>query len=320
MDILTDVMGMKVVYEEWGKENLLPIYLSAGYHFRKAEIDGICCIMISPKNVLPTIPALKKQILRIQAVELLPVVVHIDSMSEFRRKNMIENRIPFVVEEKQVYLPFMGTLLQAKADRAVKKAEHFMVSSQLLFLLYLYHGKEKLFLSDAVEKLNYSAMTITRAARQLEESGLFQAKKDGAKKYLVSRHNTKELYGQAKQYLSSPIIKTGYLPKTLKTETMIIAGISALAEKSMLNPDIVSVYAVSQGQINEKLLSDELVNPQEQIQVEIWKYPPELFAQAGIADSISVALSLASEVDERVEGSIEEMLDDFWEDCDGNRI
>lgn len=320
MDILTDIMGMNVTYEKWGKETTLPIYLSVGYCFQKAVIDGISCIMIYPQNVLPTLPALKKQIFRIQAVEPLPVVIRVANMSEFRRKSMIENKIPFIVEGKQVYLPFMGTLLQTKADRSPLKIERFMTSAQLLFLMYIYQKEEKLFLSEAAKKLSYSAMTITRAAKQLEESGLFQAKKDGVKKYLVCPCNKRKLYEQAKEYLFSPVIKKGYVSKDWQSECQILAGLSALAEKSMLNPDVLSSYAVLQGKINPTLLSDELIDPNKQVQIEIWKYPPELFAQSQIADPISIALSLAGETDERVESTIEEMLENLWEDCDGSRI
>ncbi len=44
------------------------------------------------------------------------------------------------------------------------------------------------------------------------------------------------------------------------------------------------------------------------------------FSKEGIADPISVALSLADEVDERIETGIDEMLRDLWEDIDDKGI
>ncbi len=320
MDILTDIMGMHVTYKEWDGKRKLPFYLASGYRFQEADIDGCPCVLIYPQNDLPTLPALKKQILRIQEITPIPVVICVQAMSAFRRKNMIENKIPFIIEEKQVYLPFMGTFLQEKADIPVKGLDKFMVSSQLLFLLFIYQDGTELYLSEASRNLPYSAMTITRAARQLEKSGLFHVKKRGVSNILTCKCNKKELYRQAKKYLSSPVSAVGYMQKKELAEKMVLAGNSALAEKSMLNTDILSDYAVYQRGIDKKLLSDELINPSEQVRVEVWKYDPDLFSKEGIADPISVALSLADEVDERIETGIDEMLRDLWEDIDDKGI
>lgn len=320
MDILTDIMGMHVTYREWDGKRKLPLYLASGYRFQEADIDGCRCVLIYPQSDLPTLPALKKQILRIQEITPIPVVICVQAMSAFRRKNMIKNKIPFIIEEKQVYLPFMGTFLQEKADIPSKGSDKFMVSSQLLFLLFIYQDGTGLYLSEASRKLPYSAMTITRAARQLEMSGLFYIKRDGVNKILACGCSKKELYRQAKRYLSSPVLMAGYIPKKELTEKMVLAGNSALAEKSMLNTDILSSYAIYQRDIDKRSLSDELIDPSEQVRVEVWKYDPNLFSKGGIADPVSVALSLSDEMDERIEIGVDEMLGNLWEDIDDKGI
>lgn len=320
MDILTDIMGMHVTYREWNGKGKLPFYLASGYRFQEADIDGCQCMLIYPQNNLPTLPALKKQIIRIQEITPIPVVVCVQAMSAFRRKNMIENKIPFIIEEKQVYLPFMGTFLQEKADIPVRGSDKFMVSSQLLFLFFIYQEGTELYLSEASRELPYSAMTITRAARQLEKSGLFHVKKKGVSNILDCKCNKKELYNQAKKHLSSPVSLVGYISKKELTEKMVLAGNSALAEKSMLNTDILLNYAIYQRDIDKRSLSDELINPSEQVRVEVWKYDPNLFSKEGIADSVSVALSLSDEMDERIEAGIDEMLKNLWEDIDDQGI
>ena len=319
MDILTDTLGMRVTYTKWDKENRLPFYLAAGYDFQKAEIDGCFCILIRPKEKLPTSPALKKQIQRIQKVELLPIVVRVKSMSSFRRKNMIANRIPFIIDGKQAYLPFMGTFLQAKAEAEVRVSEKFITSAQVLFLLYMYQESGELYLSEAVRALPYSAMTITRAAKQLEESGFFSARKEGVNKIIYSNYSKKELYEQARESLSSPVIKKGFLPKERLSKQMILAGTSALAERTILNDDILLVYAVDKKGIDQKELQNELLDPNEQVEIEVWKYSPQLFADNEGIDTISLVLSLMDDKDERVEEAVDEILDEFWRKEDGIR-
>ena len=48
---------------------------------------------------------------------------------------MLESNIPFMTE-KQVFLPFIGTLLMEEKNNALYK-EKFMFSTQQLFLMYL---------------------------------------------------------------------------------------------------------------------------------------------------------------------------------------
>ena len=317
MNISIDMLGMKIKYKKWNGVEKLPLYLSSGYNFRKAEIDLCECLLIEPKVELPTLPALKKQIVKIQQVENIPVVICLDNMSSFRRKNMIENRIPFIVKDKQVYLPFMGTFLQAKSDKQIAGIGRFMISTQLVFLLYVYRKNKELYLSYATKYLKYSAMTINRATKQLERSKLFQTRKDGVNKILFSELNKSELYEKIRGYLISPIVNTYYLSKNLVTNNMTLAGTSALSEQSMLSESTLMCYAIEQGDTDKNGIEIELLEPQKQVLIEEWSYSPQLFAREGIADPISIALSLADNEDERVEMAIEEMLNALWEEIDG---
>lgn len=313
MDILKDVMGFSVKYSKWGRESRLPFYLSNGYSFRKARIEGLDCLIIDCRDELPTLPALKKQIVRIQKEENIPVVIKIEGMSAFRKKNMIENKIPFIIGERQVFLPFIGTYLQNREESPFKTVEKFMVSAQVLFLLYIYHRGRELYLAEATETLPYSAMTMTRASRQLMDSGLFHLHRDGVNKVLEASEAKGELYERAKPFLSTPVLSSGYLAGELCKSSMAVSNVSALAERSMLNQELPMHFAVGQGEIEPKRLQKELINPYEQNRIEIWKYPPALFCVGNIVDPVSLALSLAGDADERVESAIEEMLNRLWE-------
>ena len=60
--MLTNVFGIPVKYERWNKESSLPLYITESYDFQVATIDTQKCIMLTLKEELATIPALKKQI------------------------------------------------------------------------------------------------------------------------------------------------------------------------------------------------------------------------------------------------------------------
>ena len=48
--------------------------------------------------------------------------------------------------------------------------------------------------------------------------------------------------------------------------------------------------------------------------MELWKYDPKLLASDGIADPVSVALSIDSNNDERVEDAVDYMINNTWRD------
>lgn len=305
--MITDIFGIPIKYENWNKENSLPLYIVGSYDFKAAIIDTQRCIMLIVKEELAAIPSLKQQIKRIQKVDNVPIVFVLPTVSSYRRKSLIENRIPFLTD-KQVYLPFIGTLLIEQNEQD-KKVEKFMFSTQQLVLLYIYSRKKKLYMAEATERLPFSAMTMSRAVKQLEAVGLFSITKDGVNKVIEAKYDSFELFEKVKKYFSSPVRTVGYLEKIKLTDDMIVAGETALSEKTMLNPDRIETYAVYHKLFDKRNIMKELVEPDKQIRLEIWEYNPKQFGNEVLADSLSVVLSLMNSDDERVEEAIEEVLE-----------
>lgn len=310
MELLENILGIEVEYETWDKQNKLPLYIAGNYEFQIVRLNDCQCLMLTPVEELVTIPALKKQIKRIQEIENVPIVLKLTGISYYRRKNLIENRIPFITN-KQIYLPFMGTYLQ-KENEESKVVEKIMFSTQMLILLYLYHSEKKLYISEATKRLPFSAMTMSRAVKQIESLGLFYVTKDGVSKVIESKYDKKELYEKLKGYLITPVRKTGYIEKEKLTEDMVLAGESVLAVKTMINYGMIKTYAICTKKFDKKSLINELVNPEKQYRLELWEYEPKFFSDDNMADEISVALSFLDTEDERIEEAVEELLESRW--------
>lgn len=144
-----NIFGIPVKYEGWDKQNQIPLYIAGSYDFRTAYILDIRCIMLKPKEELATLPALKKQIAKIQEADNASVVLEMRTVSAFRRKSLIENNIPFITD-KQVFLPFIGTM-PSDEKAPLPKTEKFVFSTQQLFLFYLYSGNKRLYISQAAK-------------------------------------------------------------------------------------------------------------------------------------------------------------------------
>ena len=129
--MLTSVFGISIKCEAWKHQDSLPVYIAGSYDFQTAYIGNKRCIMLTPTEEFATLPALKKQITKIQQIDNVPVVFELATVSNYRRKSLIENNIPFITD-KQVFLPFIGTMLSDEKEPPKLRGK-FVYSTQQLF-------------------------------------------------------------------------------------------------------------------------------------------------------------------------------------------
>ena len=314
MDYIEKTLGEPVTRQSWQGISKMPLYLHGTYSFTQATIGTQKCLMIAPNDELGTISAIKGNIKRIQSEWDYPVVLELKNLSRQRKETLIREKIPFVVHEKQLYMPFMGVALQEKSD-AVKKldVEKLSPSAQVLLFLFIYEKNEPLYLSAVPNRLGFKPMRATRAAAQLVEVGLLDTHKDGVQKVLTSTSTPKELFEKAKPFLFNPVRRKIYVIKNDMQNGYFLAGESALAEKSMLNPPRLNVFGTAK--VPKHLNEMQLVDSDLQCELELWRYNPTKLSGDNCVDTLSLFLSLGNLLDDpRVEMCIEEMLDKLWKD------
>jgi len=94
----------------------------------------------------------------------------------------------------------------------------------------------------------------------------------------------------------------------------VIAGESALSDRSLLGEPPIAVRAVYKGDEIVKELREVDIKWQERIyavMVELWKYDPLLFAKEGVVDPVSMAVSLSDTDDERVQSELERYMEEY---------
>lgn len=319
-EFLSSIFATDVKLQEFDDFSNLSRLLIDKYKYALVELSGVKFLSITPLYDLPTIPTLAKQVKTIQKAKGLPVVYHSNNISPSKMKGLLKHQIPFIVDMKQVYLPFLGTYLQAVAEREVNASDVLSLPAQLLAMMYFYTNETYLYIKQAVEFLPYSAMSITRAVRELEAIDLFYVSKQKQSNILHSQLSKRELFDELFDSFASPIWKSGYIDNEDITQAMVLAGEDALAEKSMLANVLPVKYALYRKNFDESLLKRELIDAQKQSELQLWSYEPLLFSQSNIPDPISIKLSLKNVHDERVEQAIDILMDEVWEGQHGTWI
>jgi DNA-binding MarR family transcriptional regulator len=242
----------------------------------------------------------------------MPLVLEINALNARQRKALIRDHIPFVMDGVQLYLPFMGILLQERYPAPCPQGERLMPTSQLILFHYLYQKKREMYANGLAGFLGMSAMQVTRAVKQLSALGLFQTQKDGVQIVCTGATEGAALLDKAKPYIQNPASKKIYVEKDVLPQGLPLAGFSALAEYTMLNPPSLTTFAFG-GKASELNGTKTLVDAEEQAEVEFWRYPPEMLsARRGFADPLSLWATLP-DGDPRTESAKEELLAAAWE-------
>ena len=318
MEYLNKVLGIEVVYMN-GKFEHLPNFIVTRYRLQRVSMNGQGVIFLYPKTELEQVEVLKKQIARIQKNENLPVVLVLNELSFRQKEYLIREKIPFIVEGRQIYLPFMALYLQERCNAEKKPREEILPSAQMLLLHFIYGGAQELSTSQAAKDLELTPTSISRASRQLEEMGLLHIRKAGVQRILYSEDSPKMLFQKTGDTLLNPVKRTVYIPKELVGTDLMESGYSALAEYSMLNAPNVRCYAAERISQWKDVMTNSLQNSQVQVAVEMWRYNPRKLSMRNAVDELSLALALREDADERVEEAVEEMLNELWRKIDGYR-
>ena len=318
MEYLDKVLGVKVTYEDVEFKHL-PNFIAARYRLQMVSINEQKVIFLYPKTELEQIEVLKKHIARIQKNVKLPVVLVLKELSFRQKEYLIREKLPFIVEGKQIYLPFMALYLQERCSSEKKSQEEILPSAQMLLLHFIYGGARELSTSQAAKDLELTPTSISRASRQLEEMRLLHIKKAGVQRIMQSEDSPKILFQKAGDKLLNPIKRTVYIPKEFVGTDLLKSGYSALAEYSMLNAPNVRYYAAERISQWKEVMTNRLLDSKVQVAVEMWRYNPRKLSKRNVVDELSLALALREDADERVEEAVEEMLNELWRKIGGYR-
>ena len=310
MDYIQETLGIKSIRKRWEGQTKLPYYLLNEYGFDVVTIGHQACIFLTPQGKLPTVSMIQKHLNQLKGYTDLPLVLELPEITSRRKSAFIKARIPFVVPGKQLYLPFIGAVLnehtapEARASNDTK----LMPSAQMLLFAFLLGMNKPIYLSDATKQCRLTPMSISRAASQLVQLGLVMRKNDGVRKFILSEKKPSDLFELAKPWCINPVRKEVFINRDEVMSDAFPAGLSALSEVSMMNPPAVPVYGTTKNEKNFESASTDLVDGESSAAMQIWRYDPRLVSQSNQVDPLSLYMSLADSRDERIEQALDELL------------
>jgi len=298
----------------------LPYFLQDAYEVWSGELLGQPIALACVKGRQPLAARQMDQHAR-RLGELLhaPVIIALPEIAPGERRQLIAQGVPFVVPDRQLFAPQLGMIFSERFG-AQPRREQVLASpaTQALLIWFLTHHPvtQTWHPFEEAAAMGYTAMTATRAVRELQQFDLFELEVRGRAKHLKLPGTRRELWEKAKPHLRTPVLRTlwTYDRRILAVGGVHWAGESALARETMVNGPQQPVIAVTAETAQKARQAGVVFEPREiadGISVQVWRYEPGMRAQETTVDLLSLWLSLRDRREDRIQMALDELEEKF---------
>ena len=311
-DYIEKTLHCPVSAQEYSASRKIPLAISSNYTLELVTISERECIFAKPDSEL-NLSIIRRHQKQMEKLTDMICVLYFQKINAYMKDHLIKEGIPFVVENKQIYLPFLGLALSDGDERTLKPCGQISYLTQKLLLTSIYEKWKDVSVSAAAEKLSVTKMSVTRCYDEIEVFGLPYIRKRSRTRLFSADSDREVMWENLRGILRNPVLQQFSLKNDLNGPK-VLSGMSALGFYSMLDDSSYPIYEVSKKEIR-KILEEN-----EQIYFEV-DMPGCVIQEVGYeisfgsgqaADPLSVSLMLTdSEMDDpRVSKAVEEMLEE----------
>lgn len=296
----------------------LPLFLRNRFSFYSVELFGKpWCLAQEDESWDTGSPAeYEKQAETLRTHLNAPVVFVLSGLASNARNRMVQKGIPFIVPATQAFLPSALVDLRERFPKPSGKGRTSLSPTAQLALLYHLEREplSRLPLRSIAEKLNCSAMMLSKVKDEFEEAGICEVERTGRSMVLKFPAEKRKLWNLAQHRLTSPVKKTRWVRWTREPGyPALLSGISALSRRTMLADDRVPTYAFGSKMLESYLEQGILIgccdSDEATAKMEVWSYEPKLLGSNEAVDPLSLYLSLRYNADERVHQQLERLFE-----------
>ena len=296
----------------------LPLFLRNRFSFYSVELFGRSwCLAQEDESWDTGSPGeYEKQAQILRPHLKAPIVFVLSALPSNARNRMVQKGIPFIVPGTQTFLPGALVDLRERFPKPIGKGRASLSPTAQLTLLYHLEREpvSGLPLKSIAEKLNCSAMMLSKVKDELEEAGICDVERIGRSMALKFSAANRALWDLAQGRLTSPVKKTRWVQWKTPGYPALLSGISALSRRTMLADDRLPTYALGPKMLESWLERGTLTGcpdaEQATAKIEVWSYEPKLLGDNEVVDPLSLYLSLRYNADERVQQQLERLIEE----------
>ncbi len=313
--VMEELLHIPCEEKEFPGIDALPLFLRGSYRLKVLHVADTSFLTASPieKVNLSSMRKHRKQLMELAGMKC---AFRFEGISSYTRQKMLEEGIPFILEGKELYLPFLGVVLNSNRKEK-NPPSRISYLTQKMLLTVLYKGITNSTVTKMAKILGVSKMSVTRCFDELDAFHLGLIENNGtAGRYFIWNKTKRDLWERVRPILRNPVEKEFLLDCTPPCP-LPMSGLTAISHFSMLADNSYPTYAISKQAIRDLHLEDLPQVPQGElpaavIQVMGYAYLHEDDTKL-VIDPLSAVLSLSQEEmnDPRIEGAVEEIMEEF---------
>ncbi|PPK60321.1 hypothetical protein B0F89_12439 [Malaciobacter marinus] len=286
----------------------VPLYIKAAYELWNTEIAGFGVLFLKIKDSQVDMRIHQNAVKKIEELCPCRAVLVFEKLDGRNSNSLIKKNIPFIVENKQIYMPFALVQMQTQNIKVnQKKYNELTVDADTILIGYLDSIiSNGMMIKEISQITNRDFRAVSNALDVLESFNFVNIEKAGRSKqvYFIPKI---EVYERLKENIKSPIKYTFYTQKILDKEN-IFSGYSALSKYTSLIDEAIKTIAVSQKllknmNIQELECDKDIAN----YKIEVWDRDPSLFSYNNAINSLYLLRILKNIEDERTQYALEEI-------------
>lgn len=286
----------------------MPLYIKAAYELWNTEIAGFGVLFLKIKDSQVDMRIHQNAVKKIEELCPCKVVLVFEKLDGRNVNSLIKKHIPFIIENKQIYMPFALIQMQTQNIKVNQKIyNELTVDADTILIGYLDNKiSNGMMIKDISEIINRDIRAVSNALDILESFNFVNIEKVGRSKqvYFIPKL---EVYERLKENNKSPIKYTFYIHDIFNRDT-IFSGYSALAKCTSLIDESVKTIAVSQKELKNMNIQElECDKDIANYKIEVWDREPSLFSYNNSINPLYLLRILKNIKDERTQYALEEI-------------
>jgi hypothetical protein len=222
----------------------LPLYLRKGYRLQPVRIAGSPCLLAEPLDA-PSLATLRKQREQLTRLTGLECVLRFHHLDAYRKGRLVEDGIPFLVADRQVYLPFLALVLAKERTPPVPSTRPFAAATRRFILSAILLRWTSVTMAEAAKRLGVTRMTMSRCFDELDGGSIGRTTRRNRERVFVWTLGVEALWEAAQPHLASPVLRTLLIEDSTPLTGAVLGGFSALCFYSNLADNRFRTYATT---------------------------------------------------------------------------
>ena len=130
----------------------LPLAYRGRYDIFTVETNGVLWMAIQPRDDVGLV-LLRRDRTCVEKMTGLNCAIFLERTTFYIKEKLMEEGIPFVIEGKQVFLPFIGYLSSKSNERELSPVHLISFLTQKMLLLAIYERWMEVKVSDAAKRI-----------------------------------------------------------------------------------------------------------------------------------------------------------------------